>query len=94
MASHSWKASVPMAAVETWPLTHSTGIESHMASSKPEVVLAIPGPEVTNTTPVRPVLRAYPSAACTAACSWRTSTWRRRGSAYSASYSGRTAPPG
>ena len=42
MASHSWKASVPMAAVATWPLMHSTGIESHMASSRPEVVLAMP----------------------------------------------------
>ena len=58
MASHSWKASVPMALVATWPLMHSTGIESHMASSRPEVVLAMPGPEVTNTTPVRPVVRA------------------------------------
>ena len=42
MASHSWKASVPIAAVATWPLMHSTGIESHMASSRPEVVLAMP----------------------------------------------------
>lgn len=58
MASHSWKASVPIAAVATWPLMHSTGIESHMASSRPEVVLAMPGPDVTKTTPVRPVLRA------------------------------------
>ena len=58
MASHSWKASVPIAAVATCPLMHSTGIESHMASSRPEVVLAMPGPEVTNTTPGRPVVRA------------------------------------
>jgi hypothetical protein len=58
MASHSWNASVPMAAVATWPLMHSTGIESHMASNRPDVVLAMPGPEVTNTTPVRPVVRA------------------------------------
>ncbi len=58
MASHSWKASVPMALVATWPLIHKTGIESHMASSKPETVLAMPGPEVTNTTPGLPVLRA------------------------------------
>ena len=42
----------------TWPLMHSTGTESHMASSRPEVVLAIPGPDVTSTTPVLPVLRA------------------------------------
>ena len=33
-----------------------------------------PRPDVTNATPTSPVARAYPSAACTAACSWRTST--------------------
>ena len=93
-ASHSWKASVPIAALFTWPLMHSTGTESHSASSRPVVVLLMPGPEVTSTTPSRPVLRAYPSAACTAACSWRTRMWRRRGSPCSASYSGSTAPPG
>ena len=34
-ASHSWKASVPITAVATWPLMHSTGIESLIASSRP-----------------------------------------------------------
>ena len=58
MASHSWKALVPIACVATWPLMHSTGIESLRASSSPVVVLATPGPEVTITTPGRPVLRA------------------------------------
>ena len=58
MASHSWKASVPIALVATWPLMHSTGMESHKASSRPEVVFAMPGPEVTITTPGLPVERA------------------------------------
>ena len=57
-ASHSWKASVPIAVVATWPLMHRMGIESLRASSRPDVVLAMPGPEVTNTTPSRPVERA------------------------------------
>ena len=34
-------------AVATWPLTHRSGIESLIASSRPDVVLAMPGPEVT-----------------------------------------------
>ena len=57
-ASHSWNALVPIAEVATWPLTQSTGTESLRASSRPVVVLLMPGPEVTNTTPTRPVLRA------------------------------------
>jgi len=49
-----------------------TGIESMYAVAKPVTVLVPPGPEVTRQIPGRPVARAYPSAACTAACSWRT----------------------
>ena len=47
-----------MLVVATWPLMQMTGIESHRASSKPVVVLLMPGPDVTKTTPGRPVLRA------------------------------------
>jgi len=36
----------------------------------------IPGPPVTAATPGWPVALAHPSAACTAACSWRKSTMR------------------
>ncbi len=57
-ASHSWNASVPMAVVATWPLMQTMGTESQNASSSPVVVLLIPGPDVTNTTPTRPVVRA------------------------------------
>ncbi len=57
-ASHSWNASVPIDVVATWPEMHTIGVESHSASSRPVVVLLMPGPEVTKTTPGRPVLRA------------------------------------
>jgi hypothetical protein len=52
------KALVPMAAKATWPLMHRIGTESLRASSNPVVVLLMPGPEVTKTTPTLPVLRA------------------------------------
>ncbi len=38
--------------------TDQVNTESQIASSNPVVVLLIPGPEVTSTTPMRPVLRA------------------------------------
>ncbi|MCY1374345.1 hypothetical protein D9M69_616830 [compost metagenome] len=57
-ASLSWKACVPITAVDTCPLMHSTGTESLIASSSPVIVLPTPGPDVTSTTPTRPVLRA------------------------------------
>ena len=47
-----------MVVVATWPLMHSTGTESHSASSSPVVVLLMPGHEVTKTTPTFPVVRA------------------------------------
>ena len=34
-ASHSWKASVPIRCVGTWPLIHTKGIESIIASVSP-----------------------------------------------------------
>ncbi|MCY1558745.1 hypothetical protein D9M68_957050 [compost metagenome] len=58
IASHSWKACVPITPVATWPLMHNTGIASLWASSRPVRVLLTPGPEVTSTTPTRPVQRA------------------------------------
>jgi hypothetical protein len=57
-ASLSWNAWVPITPVATCPLMHSTGIESLIASSSPLMVLPTPGPEVTSTTPTRPVVRA------------------------------------
>src|SRR6185437_10529388 len=52
----------------------STGEPDAIASPVAPRVLAAPGPVVTTATPRRPVTRAYPSAAYTAACSWRTPT--------------------
>jgi hypothetical protein len=37
---------------------HRIGTESLIASSSPVMVLLTPGPDVTSTTPTRPVLRA------------------------------------
>ncbi len=59
--------------VGTWPEKTTIGIESMYAVAMPVTVLVAPGPEVTRQTPVFPDARAYPSAMCTAPCSWRTS---------------------
>src|SRR4029450_9273842 len=54
--------------------------------------LVAAGPDVTRQTPVLPVVREYPSAACPAAASWRTRMWRRPSKSYRASEVGRPAP--
>ena len=51
----SWKASVPMAVVATWPVMTTMGIESIMASARGVTMLVAPGPDVTMATPGRPV---------------------------------------
>ena len=61
--SASWKASVPIKWLGTWPVKHTTGTESINASVRPVTAFVAPGPDVTSTTPVLPVERAYPSAA-------------------------------
>src|SRR5215213_4602590 len=53
--SHSWKASVPMAALGTWPVMTTMGMESIMASASGVTMLVAPGPLVTMATPGRPV---------------------------------------
>ena len=50
--------STPIVCISGQVATSSIGTESHSASSRPVVVLLMPGPDVTNTTPGRPVLRA------------------------------------
>ena len=70
--SASWKASLPIRCVGTWPVRQTTGMLSISASVSPVTQLVAPGPEVTSTTPTLPVERAKPSAACTAAGSCRT----------------------
>ena len=56
--SASWKASVPIRWVGTWPVKTTIGIESISASTMPVMALVAPGPEVTSTTPGLPVERA------------------------------------
>jgi hypothetical protein len=58
MVSHSWKASVPIRCVATWPVITIRGMESIKASTMPVTALVAPGPEVTSTTPGLPVDRA------------------------------------
>ena len=47
--SHSWKASLPIRWVGTWPVMQTIGIESISASVRPVTALVAPGPEVTST---------------------------------------------
>jgi len=76
--SASWKASVPIAAVTTWPVMATSGMESMLAVVRPVRRLVAPGPDVPTATPALPVTRAYPSAMCPAPCSWRTRIERIR----------------
>ena len=54
----SWNASVPIAAVGTWPQITTMGTESAMLSRTGVTVLVAPGPDVTMTTPTFPLARA------------------------------------
>ncbi len=54
----SWNASLPMEPVGTWPQITTIGIESAMQSRTGVTQLVAPGPEVTSTTPTRPLARA------------------------------------
>ena len=54
----SWNASLPMAAVGTWPQITTMGIESAIASRTGVTVFVAPGPEVTSATPTFPDARA------------------------------------
>jgi len=67
--------------LRTWPRggpgeIASTGTESAYAVARAVIALVMPGPEVVISTPGRPQVRAYPSAAYPAPCSCRVTTWR------------------
>ena len=66
----SWKLSRPIRSEATLPVIATMGTLSINAVAMPVTRLVAPGPEVASTTPVLPVARAYPSAACAAPCSW------------------------
>ena len=53
--SASWKASVPIAALGTWPVTATMGTESRKASAIGVTRFVAPGPLVAMHTPTRPV---------------------------------------
>ena len=57
-ARHSWKASVPTAAVGTWPESATMGVESPRASWSGVMMFVSPGPDVVSTTPTLPDARA------------------------------------
>ncbi len=56
--SASWKASLPIRCVGTWPVNATMGIESIMASCSAVTRLVQAGPDVTRQTPTFPVARA------------------------------------
>jgi hypothetical protein len=56
--STSWKASVPIRCVGTWPVMATIGTESRNASAMPVTRLVAPGPLVARHTPTLPVWRA------------------------------------
>ena len=76
VTSASWKPSVPISSVRTWPVMKTVGTESITASAIGVTRLVAPGPDVASATPTFPDALAYPSAACPAPCSWRHSTCR------------------
>ncbi len=56
--SASWKPSVPIRSVRTWPVRKTVGTESMTASAIAVTRLVAPGPEVPSATPTRPVALA------------------------------------
>ncbi len=67
----SCKAPLPKRRFGTSPASTRTGSESQCADARPVMQFKAPGPEVTITTPSRPVARAYAAAANIAPPSWR-----------------------
>src|SRR5512141_3448217 len=65
----SWNASLPIAAVGTWPQITTMGTASAAQSRTGVTVLVAPGPDVTTQTPTLPLARAYPAAMNPAPCS-------------------------
>ena len=54
----SWKASVPITAVLTWPVIATSGMLSSLASAMAVTRFVAPGPLVAMHTPGLPVVRA------------------------------------
>ena len=56
--SVSWKASVPMEELGTFPVIATMGMESRKAVAMPVTRFVAPGPDVAMTTPTLPVALA------------------------------------
>ncbi len=54
LTSASWKPSVPISSVRTWPVMKTVGTESMIASAIAVTRLVAPGPEVAIATPTLP----------------------------------------
>ena len=54
LMSASWKPSVPIRSVRTWPVMKTVGTESIIASAIGVTRLVAPGPLVASATPTRP----------------------------------------
>ena len=54
VTSASWKPSVPIRSVRTWPVMNTVGTESIIASAIAVTRLVAPGPDVASATPTRP----------------------------------------
>ena len=54
IVSASWKPSVPIRSVRTWPVMNTVGTESSIASAIAVTRLVAPGPEVASATPDLP----------------------------------------
>ena len=78
MATESmfWWLSLCRRRVLPWPMMHTTGERSMLASATPVTRLVAPGPRVPRQTPALPVSRPQASAAKAAACSCRQRTKR------------------
>jgi hypothetical protein len=62
----------PMRCVGTWPVMHTSGTESIMASVRPVTAFVAPGPGGHEHHADLAGGAGIALAACTAACSWRT----------------------
>ena len=56
--SVSWKPSLPISLLPTWPVMQTIGTESIIAVAMPVTMLVAPGPEVAIATPTLPLARA------------------------------------
>ncbi len=54
LTSASWKPSVPIRSVRTWPVRNTVGTESIIASAIGVTRFVAPGPDVASATPTRP----------------------------------------